>query len=471
MMKALIPAILALATAVNCYGQDKWLNIYKEVDNVPRVVANPVANISNIQHQGLEQDKYDTMILTVDGEEIAIDMSQIEKCVIGHNIPTISIETDEYVDEIPSKEYYLTGKVSMAGYGNYDDLKSTAVNIKGRGNSTWYYDKKPYRLKFDKKISICGLTKAKNYVLLANYIDPTLMRNAVALKIAQLLGISYTNHCIPVNLILNGKYRGSYMLTEKVGLNSASVDVKDEAKAILFELDTNYDEAYKFKSPIYNLPVMVKDPDLDEIAEADETLTAQDLFEQWQADFNKFEASVKDGSYAEYIDLNSVADYLLVYLVARNLEVNHPKSVYLYKKNIEDKYTLGPVWDFDWAYSFSVSKKESANPKSPLLLESYAGADFFFDIVKTDQFKTVFAEHWTNFKNNIWPKVKDYMAEYHDMVEVSALQNGEVWPEDALLPYVASSENFEMHYQKLLDFLETRISWIDQDENFGLYSK
>jgi spore coat protein CotH len=256
MMKALIPAILALATAVNCYGQDKWLNIYKEVDNVPRVVANPVANISNIQHQGLEQDKYDTMILTVDGEEIAIDMSQIEKCVIGHNIPTISIETDEYVDEIPSKEYYLTGKVSMAGYGNYDDLKSTAVNIKGRGNSTWYYDKKPYRLKFDKKISICGLTKAKNYVLLANYIDPTLMRNAVALKIAQLLGISYTNHCIPVNLILNGKYRGSYMLTEKVGLNSASVDVKDEAKAILFELDTNYDEAYKFKSPIYNLPVM-----------------------------------------------------------------------------------------------------------------------------------------------------------------------------------------------------------------------
>jgi hypothetical protein len=61
------------------------------------------------------------------------------------------------------------------------------------------------------------------------------------------------------------------------------------------------------------------------------------------------------------------------------------------------------------------------------------------------------------------------MAEYHDIIEVSALQNGEIWQESNVLSFVASSENFEIHYQKLLDFLEKRIEWISVADNFGFY--
>jgi spore coat protein CotH len=350
-------------------------------------------------------------------------------------------------------------------------VKATAVNIKGRGNSTWGYDKKPYRLKFDKKISLCGMTKAKNYALIANYLDPSLMRNAVALKIAELLGMPYTNHCIPVNLTFNGNYRGSYMLTEKIGFNAASVNVKDESKAILFELDKNYDEPYKFTSTRYKLPVMVKDPDFDELAEADTTLTAEKRLEEWQADFTQMENGVRLKKFYDYIDISSAVDYMLVYLVTKNAELNHPKSVYMYKEKIDDKYTLGPVWDFDWAYTFSSTNKENASPTQYLL--SYGstlyGYSFFKAIVSTTEFKTAFAERWQYFKDEVWPAVQEYMAEYHDLIEVSALQNGEVWPEDKLLSYVASSEKFEEHYQNLLKFLTDRIAWIDTASNYGLY--
>jgi hypothetical protein len=82
---------------------------------------------------------------------------------------------------------------------------------------------------------------------------------------------------------------------------------------------------------------------------------------------------------------------------------------------------------------------------------------------------TAFAQRWKYFRDDVWPLLKEYMSEYHDMIEVSALQNGEIWQENTLQSNVASSENFEEYYQKLLDFLETRINWIDTANNFGLY--
>jgi hypothetical protein len=460
---------IVLAIAINCSAQDNWLNIYKDDNGIQRVIANPVSDISEVGFTGTSPERYDTMLISLADAKVAIDMETITKCVIGHNVPTIYIETDEYVTEIPSKDYYLTASFSMKAYGNYDDVKATSVNIKGRGNSTWSYDKKPYRLKFDKKISLCGLAKAKNFALIANYIDPTLMRNAVAFKIAQLLEMPYTNHSIPVNVVLNGKYRGAYMFTEKIGLNSGSVDIDDESSAILFEIDTAYDEAYKFKSPIYNLPVMVKDPDFDDLVAEDSSLTTTTLLQKWQDDFNKMERGVYNGTFSDYIDLKSVVDYVLVYLVTSNQEVNHPKSVFLYKGDIGDKYTFGPVWDFDWAYTFYYNDKENASPQRILFDYSLLGSNFFKAIIKTQAFKDAFAERWNYFKYSLWPQLKDYMAEYHDAIEVSALQNGEIWQECNLPSYIASSENFEKYYQKTLDFLEKRIEWISEADNFGLY--
>lgn len=468
-MKRIISTFFVLLITFSFYAQDYWLNIYKSVDNIQRVVANPVSDISDISHIKSDNNAFDTMEITVNGEKIHINMDCIEKCVIGHNVPTIYIDTDEYVDEIPSKEYYLTATFSMKGYGNYDDIKATALNIKGRGNSTWGYAKKPYRLKFDKKISLCGLKKAKNYALIANYLDPTLMRNAVALKMAQLLDMPFTNHSVPVNVVLNGKYRGAYMLTEKIGLNAASVDVDDESSAILFELDSNYDELYKFKSPIYSLPVMVKDPDFDELVASDPSLNTEELLNKWQSDFNAMEVGIYNGELAEYFDINSVVNYLLVYLVTSNQEPNHPKSVYMYKESVQNKYKLGPVWDFDWAYTFNPNIKEGSSPTRVLLGQTLAGAKFFRKICQNEEFMTAFAQRWKYFRDDVWPLLKEYMSEYHDMIEVSALQNGEIWQENTLQSNVASSENFEEYYQKLLDFLETRINWIDTANNFGLY--
>jgi hypothetical protein len=173
--------------------------------------------------------------------------------------------------------------------GVFDDFEGE-IQVRGRGNSTWNYPKKPYRIKLPSKESICGFTKAKNYVLLANYIDPTMMRSAVASMAAQHAGMPYPTHSTPVDVYFNKNYKGSYTLTEKVGFNNGSINLSktDEENAILFELDTNFDEDLRACSKHFRLPIVVKDPDAPE-----DPIAAQEWFEEWLMDFDAMEYAVK----------------------------------------------------------------------------------------------------------------------------------------------------------------------------------
>ena len=118
--------------------------------------------------------------------------------------------------------------------------------------------KKPFRFKFDKKQSPFGLAKGKSWVLLANFLSDAQLNNAIAMRTAQLVGASHANHMIPVELYINGSYRGLYNLTEQVDLASNSVVVPDESKAALLEWDT-YDGDPK-RDSTYKLPVDLKAP-------------------------------------------------------------------------------------------------------------------------------------------------------------------------------------------------------------------
>ena len=125
---------------------------------------------------------------------------------------------------------------------------------------------KAFRFKFDKKQSPFGLAKGKSWVLLANFLSDAQLNNAIAMCTAQLVGASHANHMIPVELYINGSYRGLYNLTEQVDLASNSVVVPDESKAALLEWDT-YDGDPK-RDSTYKLPVDLKAPELDDYVKA-----------------------------------------------------------------------------------------------------------------------------------------------------------------------------------------------------------
>lgn len=268
-----------------------------------------------------------------------------------YGVPVIYINTDDGT-AVNSKEYYWNAKMSIDGAGVFEDMPETAMQIKGRGNSSWTpTGKAPYHIKFETAVKPFGLRKGKHWNLIANAQSLSMTTNAIAMKMAQLVETAGFNHEIPCELYLNGQYRGSYNLTEKIGFSNNSIDIVDETNAVMLELDSYYDEVYKFRTQRYSLPVNIKEPDL--------TLGTSPLTSLLiNQHFNRaITAMYNKGDMSQYFDLDYLARFLFVDEYAFNTEFMHPKSTFLYNENIlnsDCKYIFGPVWDFDWGYGYQL---------------------------------------------------------------------------------------------------------------------
>jgi spore coat protein CotH len=151
-----------------------------------------------------------------------------------------------------------------------------------------------------------------------------------------------------VELILNGVYEGSYVLTEQVQVGKGRVDI-DEDAGFLVELDSYYDEDPKFTSTSSKLPVMIKSPeDLEDPAGYDFVKDSVN-----QLDNLLFAEDFPENGYRDLIDMDTFVKFLIINEVVGNSELSYPKSAYMYKDNDKDgKICLGPLWDFDGAFCY-----------------------------------------------------------------------------------------------------------------------
>ena len=240
------------------------------------------------------------------------------------------------------------------------DVKRALCGARLRGNTTQNFPKKPFALKFDEKVGPQGMPTDKRWELLANWMDRTMLRNAVAQDVAHRTanaladGLGWNPHGVSVELVINGRHVGNYYLIEKVKIDADRIDIKDCYEDVvdggnanptvadcgyLLEFDDAMDEVNCFRTD-RGLPVMFKD-------EVPENGT---LFNAVKDKIEYIEANLKVGNYAaayEQLDINSVIDYFLVQELVFNNEYKHPKSVYMYIDG-DSKLTAGPVWDFDW---------------------------------------------------------------------------------------------------------------------------
>lgn len=367
----------------------------------------------NIEAIGFDERGEKMMIQTKDDKVAEYPFAGMPVMVSGQTLPLIEITTDEDLREIPDKVNYKSGMFRMQGFGNYEDAEAE-VKIRGRGNTSWQNLKKPYRLKFDKKISLCGLPKAKNYVLIANFQDPSYMQNSIAAKLGEMLDMPYNYPMIPVDVILNGIYKGSYTLTTKPGINAGSVDI-DEENSIMWELDSYFDEDYKFRSPQFGLPVNVSDPDLFEIA-GDDKAKADALFEYWKQDFIEMERAVYEHRAGDYIDLDLYARYFLIYDITKNDELKDPKSVKIYKtKGKDNKYMFGPIWDFDGAWSYWTTLDFYS---VRLINEHVERCQFFKYLEQEPEFRVAYRKYWHQI-NERMPELLDYIDNYKELIRTS----------------------------------------------------
>lgn len=462
----------------------KWLHIYapEGVTEFHAIPYDSIADFTFVNNVALVPDSCERDSVPVDDilesdgfnemrinykngkDTLSLPIENIDHFDISRDLPVIDINLDDYpeVEELWNKELYLNATVNIDGAGEFEDIMGWETKIKGRGNTTWGFPKKPYRFKASKKISLLGMKKAKSYALIANYLDGSHMKNFVALTIARELGMPFTNSCVPVRLHFNGIDKGLYFLTEKIGISGASVDI-NEKEGWLLELDVAMDEENTYRSNPFNLPVMLKDPDLSEISENPQM--------KWNIIKNDFDSvmnilnTCRDDKWHDVIDSESLMDYLIVYSFVLNVEIRHPKSFYLYKKNPEDKYHFGPVWDFDWSCGYT-DAGDYTHPYTSYVIDewNYDGSKFLRKLTRLPGFLDEYRTRWDEAAASIYPKILSKIDEYAKKIRPAAKSDGVIWSDKSPLK-AQSSFDFDLRYAELIDWLEKRIQACAKDRN------
>lgn len=268
-------------------------------------------------------------------------------------IPVIRIDVNDG-KPIESKDEYQ--KVTVTIKGSEDIAYSATGRAKGRGNATWGYEKKPYKIKLDEKLGVLGLAGNKEWVLLAEYCDKSLMRTAYMFELARTVGLPYTNHYRHVQLYLNGEYVGMYLLTEQIEKKSNRVDIEDDG--FLFENDNYFwEEALFFMTDIREYWYTFKYPDADD----EEIVWGDKNFNFINGFLNDFEAALygenfkdPDNGYRKYIDVDTFVKWFLVQELIANLEPN----IYYVLPSRDDKLQIGPVWDAEWSLGLAYRADE-----------------------------------------------------------------------------------------------------------------
>ena len=224
------------------------------------------------------------------------------------------------------------------------DLDKTDVEVKGRGNTSWVlYDKKGYQIKFSKKTSVLGMDKAKKWVLLANSSDPSMVKNKTSFNLSQKMGAAYTPDSQFVDLWIEGDYRGTYEVTDKVEIGSSRVDI-DDATGVVSEMDNTFYASETSGTDRWGRHFTLKDPDIE-----DSDAVAGN-FQAFLVEVNQLESALD--SHADWdtitglADVNSIATYYLVNEFTANDESTNTSQYWSWNGG-NDTLHMGPSWDFD----------------------------------------------------------------------------------------------------------------------------
>lgn len=376
-------------------------------------------------------------------------------------LPILRVNTNNSAP-INSTETYVGGTLDITANGTDLPDFSGKTEIRGRGNSTWGMPKKPYRIKLDKKSPILGMPTNKNWVLLANYSDKTLMRNKLAFNLGEWFGMSYSPRGQFVELFLNNIYQGSYFLTEQIKpdvnrVNITEMTTADEgAETItggyLLEVDQRLDaDHYWFTKK--NVALTIKEPE----AITDAQLGYINTYVQQMEDV-LYSADFKDPStgYQKYINDDTFIQWYWVNELFRNQDANFFSSIFLYKER-NQKLSMGPLWDFDIAAG-NINYNNSWQPTGWYIRKSIWISRLFED----PAFRSKAKAKWVATRS----KIDGLMTVIDDAaktLQYSQVENFKKW--DILNTYVwpnyvvTGSYANEIAYLK--NWLQTRITWID----------
>lgn len=376
--------------------------------------------------------------------------------------PAIYITGTSEIDDLT--EEYLPVSVSLSNAEKEFSFDDSSANIRIRGNSSAKFEKKSFKIKFSEKKNLLGLGKAerKDWVLISNHCDQSLMRNYVAYNMAQSFdGLQVAYNSAHVDVYINGEYNGVYLLTEQVETGKSRVNVETEGTnddiGFLLELDSREDKNSSSCILIDNLKFVIK---------SDFTTDGQYAYAKKYLE--KCNEAIKKGDESEIeslVDVNSFVDMYILQEYVKNFDVGFA-SLFMYIEENGGKLFFGPAWDFD------ISMGNDDRIEDGGYEELFVGArrgfgighEWFMLAMEQKWFRDKVSERYTILypiiKNKISDVVKYYLENKTELEE-----NFDKWdifgkrilfePESVIV-----NDTHEEHFRYLVLWLNDRNEWL-----------
>lgn len=423
-------------------------------------------------------------VLDASAEDVTFMLRSIE--FVKSSVPVVYFDIDESEGSITemnasedhSEECYgdMTLKVPDGYVSEYTDKQAKGGTysmeyIRGRGNSTWYADKKPYKIKLDKKSELLGMGKNKHWVLLANYYDNSLLRNRMTYWLGKELEMNFTPKSIPVEVVMNGEYYGSYFLSEqiRVGKNRVNIDDLEDSE----ETKNATDPATISGGYLLSMFPYGEEKNLSfSTKKQNQFLIESPSFEGYKNDIQynyiknyvqKTEDAIygtgfknsEGQTYTEFMDMNAAIDYYWVQAFSKNGDAFVSTSTYLYKPR-GGKLFWGPLWDFDYV-AWGSTEYEGHD------VIGWDRSTWFERLLDDPVFAQKIVDRWPVLKAKLEKLIEDggQLDSYGKELSTSAKYNFEKWGMSEL----GQNENltYEQEIDRLKTWIEKRMEWVDNN--------
>ncbi len=381
------------------------------------------------------------------------------------NIPVVSLYTDDGSDIVSKLEY-------KHGYMEIDG-KRYALGVRGRGNSSWTaFPKHSYRIKLDEKAPLLGMNADRDFCLIGNYTDPSLMRNIIAADMASAMQhLYYTPAYRSVDLFINGKYAGVYMLSEKIEDDDDRVplgepvydgggNITDMGFLIEFGWEADGNHVWGFFSTEYAKSMCIKEPEIKSWHSA-EYMYAYNYVKAAE------DAIVSGEGYEEYIDVDSWVDWFIVNELTNCTECAFYRSLYMYKP-VGGKLCAGPIWDYDMAFGNHMCDLP--------LFRGWASVDFTHEymydnwmkfLTNDEKFMSRVRARWAEMKGTLIEVFDASIEQQQEELSPSVPYNFGVWSEvltkriGLARSTVFGRKSWEEHIAYIKNFMDMRYAWMD----------
>ena len=404
-------------------------------------------------------------------ENIPFSMTALEDLP---KIPALYITTENNAP-ILNKEDYVSGSLTLVieGESEYTEIIDAELGIKLRGNSTLTMPKKPYKIKFEDEQALLSDYAEKKWVLLANHVDQTLIRNYLAFSLASKLDMDFSPSFTFVDVYINDVYQGNYLLTDQLEVSENRVSVEEKVS----DIDTGYLVEYDiglYREGLENtdenfflideIPFVIKSPDFED----DHYVEGQKTYIEDY--FNTVLNTLKNKEdYSTLIDESTFIDWFIVNEVFKNVDSGY-SSVYFHKDK-DGLLKMGPVWDFD--ISSGVPGYVSEDLRGPVgwWTPRQDKNIFFYYLMDYPSFRNNLQTRWNEMYDSSILSILDEIMDASDMITQSRYNNFELWDiigkeeEWYTSPEVLELTTYDEQIWFLYDYLEARIEWLNNEIN------